>query len=100
MTWYAIYEIDSKRLESVGTVVADPLRKGLTAIELTRRPDWDSEQWDQKTLQFVPIPSLVKADRVDDLLKDSRIVLLSARTRDAVRQAAIQVWNDERYYFI
>ena len=69
MTWFAVYEIATGRLRSVGTVITDPLAPGLAKKDLGPTLPPDSEMWDEATKGFVPRPVKVLVDRFDgDLL--------------------------------
>ena len=50
MTWYAVYETATGALKSVGTVVADPLPAGLSALALSTQPA--GQVWNASTLAF------------------------------------------------
>lgn len=50
--WYAVCEDDGS-LVSIGTVVADPLPKGLVVYEIPERPFVPSI-WDKQEHKFVP----------------------------------------------
>ena len=67
MTWFAVYEIATGRLLSVGTVVSDPLRPGLAKKELADRPP-DDKEWDPVALQFVKKPVPPPDTRRKDIL--------------------------------
>lgn len=54
--WYAVHDIATGRLESVGTVVAPPAvlaAKGLEAIEVgDAPPDFTAQEWEPKGRRF------------------------------------------------
>ena len=56
-TWYAVYNNADGSLESIGTVVANPLPPGVTAVALASPPDLAQVQWDKVQLKFVAIPT-------------------------------------------
>ena len=63
--WQAIIDDTTGRLVSVGTVVVQ-LRPGLVAVPLTARPS-DDDMWDETTRAFIPRPTKIVVDRLDDL---------------------------------
>ena len=66
MPWFAIYEIATGRLESVGTVIADPLPLGRTKKNLGTNPPPDTEMWDEGTVSFISRPLKILVDRFDE----------------------------------
>ncbi len=70
MAWYAVYETDTGRLVSLGTVLAEPFPAGLSTVALSAEPDLPTAMWDAPTRAFVPRPAKVLADRMNDLLTD------------------------------
>ena len=75
MTWFAIHEIATGRLVSVGTVIADPLPPGLISKSLGPNRPSDSKMWDEATLTFVARPVKVLVDRFDnDLLTNVQFI--------------------------
>ena len=66
MSYFAIHEIATGRLKSMGSVIADPLPAGLTAVDIVN-PPLDSEMWDEATKTFIARPPKVLADRLEDL---------------------------------
>ncbi len=66
MAWFAIYEIATGRLKSLGTIKSDPLRSGLAFIEFAQKPEDDVNMWDEGTLSYIPRPPKVLIDRLDD----------------------------------
>ncbi|KKL63176.1 hypothetical protein LCGC14_2177730 [marine sediment metagenome] len=66
MAWFAIYETATGRLESVATVVANPLPPGLTKKNLGPSKPPDSEMWDEATTSFVSRPLKILVDRFDE----------------------------------
>lgn len=53
--WYAVIEKKTRKLVSVGTVLADPLPPHLMAIPLPERPT-NPVFWNSETLSFDPKP--------------------------------------------
>ena len=51
---YAVYVLATGALQSVGSVVADPLPEGLGVVELEDAPDLGAVEWDPVALAFVP----------------------------------------------
>lgn len=67
MPWYALHD-GNGRLVSVGTVLADPLPPGMTAVDLgATAPDFRASMWDETTRLFVARPAPLLVDRLDDL---------------------------------
>lgn len=76
--WWAIIDSRSGELHSVGTVVADPLPRGRSAVALAGQPDWRTDLWDAASRAIVPRPTPPPpADRVDDILNDPDILLVA-----------------------
>lgn len=65
--WYAVIETATGRLLSTGTVLADPMPKGLEAIEIGDEPP--AGEWNTKTLQFEPSTRPVEVEPIDLLRK-------------------------------
>ncbi len=65
--WFAVYrESDGKDI-SYGTVVADPLRRGLAKKRISGSPR--GEVWNPVTLELEPKPSFPpRVDRVEEVL--------------------------------
>lgn len=64
MAYYAVYETSTGILKSQGSVIANPLPAGFTAIDIVNPPA-DNTIWDTVTHTFVPKPSpriLLKVD--------------------------------------
>lgn len=55
--WYAIHDA-SGQLVSTGTVLADPLPAGLTALPIDGPPDFGRDEWDPATLAFNRRPTV------------------------------------------
>lgn len=76
MTWYAVYETDNGRLHSVGTVVATPLPRNLSAMEIPA-PLQPGDEWDPARRTITPrtpdrellIQELTRAGAVTDATK-------------------------------
>jgi hypothetical protein len=101
MPWFAICEIVGGRLESVATIVADPLPPQLESIPLSSQPDFAVDRWDTATKTMVPKPAPPPPrDRVDDIMNQSEMLLLNTLNRDRARTAIIRVLNEPelRYY--
>jgi hypothetical protein len=56
MAYYAIYETSNGRLVSQGTVIANPLPTGLTAVDIINPPA-DGYIWDAVLRTFIPPPA-------------------------------------------
>lgn len=55
MSWFAVFDAVSGRLESVGTVVADAAvlsQRGLTAVEIGFDPRAPTKQWNETARDF------------------------------------------------
>lgn len=64
MAYYAVYETSTGILKSQGSVIANPLPAGLTAVDIVNPPA-ENTVWDTATHAFVPKPSpriLLKVD--------------------------------------
>ena len=68
--WRAIYETETGRLRSIGSVWIDPLPPGLSFKEYESKPNVDGVMWDETALDWVPRPPKIFIDRWDDLLDD------------------------------
>lgn len=66
MTWFAIYEIVTGRLESVSTIVPDLLPPAFAKKNLGESRPPDSEMWDEATVSFILRPLKILKDRFDD----------------------------------
>ena len=53
MKWFAVIDASGNAV-SFGTVVADPLPDGLTAVEIEGQPDKGVRKWDAQTRTMVP----------------------------------------------
>lgn len=79
--WYAIYDVATGQLRSVGTVLTDPLPSGLAAVECgDSRPDGE---WSSVTLEFVP-----RSPLPDRWTKYEFLMRMTAAERIAIRTAA------------
>lgn len=104
MTWYAIFETASGRLESIGER-DDALRTArLESVALDAAPDLSSVMWDETTRDFVARPAKVLVDRLDDIQShpDASDFLtafnsLNAANRTRVRNFLIWLLNRYRY---
>ena len=56
MAYYAIYVTATGELKSQGSIVADPLPSGLTAVDIVNPPA-DDTMWDAASRSFVPRPA-------------------------------------------
>ena len=84
MAWFLVIEIASGRLFSEGTVLAAVLPAQFKSVDIGTRPA-DDQMWDEATETFVARPLKVVRDRVDDILEDPVIALLSQAAKDKVR---------------
>ena len=97
--YYAIYEIDSGRLRSWGSVIADDsiLSAAGLAKLLIPGPPPDDQMWDEPTRTFVPRPVKVPRDLVEELLTDAQFPNLNEAAKDKVRQVARRIFADFRF---
>lgn len=67
--WHAVHDA-SGALVSLGTVLADPLPAGLTAVALAGEPDPLTHEWSAQELAFVPRAAEAKwCDPYDFMLR-------------------------------
>lgn len=68
MKWFAVYREFDGELLSLGTVIADPLGRGL-AKKLLSEPPARGLLWNPRTLEFDPVPPRPpEVDRVEEFL--------------------------------
>lgn len=67
--WYAVHDVTTGRLRSLGTVLPPQLPDGLAALPLgATAPDLATTMWDDATRGFLPRPpKLPPVDRLDDV---------------------------------
>ena len=97
--WYAIYEIDSGRLRSWGSVIADDstlAAAGLAKFPIPGPPP-DDQMWDEATRAFVPRPVRVPRDLVEELLGDPEFPSVNAAVKDKIRTVARRMFADFRF---
>lgn len=98
--FYAVIDSGGNAV-SFGTVLAEPLPAGLTAVDLGREPNFGVERWDAATRTLVPLPAVVVKDLLDDIMAFPEVLTLTAarqaalRTKLANRLATVE----GRYYF-
>ena len=97
--WYAIYEIDSGRLRSWGSVIADDsvLSSAGLAKLLIPGPPPDDQMWDAASRTFVPRPVRIPRDLVEELLADPDFPSVNATAKDKVRTVARKIFADFRF---
>lgn len=67
--WFAVYQETDGELVSVGTVIADPLRRGLATTPLAGPIESPRTVWNTATLEFDPAPPPPpRIDRVEEYL--------------------------------
>jgi hypothetical protein len=73
MTWFALHETATGRLESIGEIVDDDAvaARGLTKVALAGKPLLKGVMWDPVTRTFVPRPAKVLIDRLEDIKTDA-----------------------------
>ena len=86
--WYAVYETETGRLRSSGSVVADPMPKGLSAKEFKARPT--TKQWNSETLDF-DVERVVPPKPISPL---EFMRLFTVQERIAIRTAGDPVLDD------
>lgn len=104
MTWYAIYETATGRLESIGER-DEPLRTArLDSLALEQQPNLSQIMWDETTRGFVPRPAKVLVDRLDDFLTHPNYAdfqtlwnALNATNKTRLRNIAIRLLGRNRY---
>lgn len=87
MAWYAVVDDGSGRLVSVGTVLADPMPKGLAVLDCgEKRPDGRGIGWDEESRRFVPLPPPETDDLLDDALADADLAPVLTRVSIAEQE--------------
>ena len=85
--FYAVYETDTGRLRSTGTVVADPLPEGLGVRQYAARPegfDWNTETLEFDIPRTVPPPILTPAEFMNLFTLEEDVALEAAAQNDAM----------------
>jgi hypothetical protein len=107
--WHLLYNTESGQSVSIGTVIADPLPAGITALPLT---DAEGEgmqngslKWDEAMRSLVPTPppSMSAAEWVDaQQFSGNRTTTmlylklkLDAANKTSPKLAAVQAWLDQ-----
>jgi hypothetical protein len=73
MVWYAVYDSALGTLLSEGTVLANPLPPGHTAVDVGSEPNRRTHIWDEASHAFVPRPARkldVERARLEPLYRD------------------------------
>jgi len=86
--WYAVYETETGRLRSSGSVIADPMPKGLSVKEFKVRPT--DLQWNPETLDF-DVERVVPRKPISPL---EFMRLFTVQERVAIRTAGDPVLDD------
>ena len=106
MTWFAVYETETGKLRSLGTVVADPLPEGLSSVSIgAARPT--TMLWNESTLAFdipapVPPTEWTRTEFMRRFTAPERIACRNAEKTDPIvedffdllRNATVLVSND------
>jgi hypothetical protein len=109
MNWHLLYNTTTGQSVSIGTVIADPLPEGITALPLT---DAEGEglqigslKWDEETRSLVPTPppSMSASDWVDAQgFSGNRTTTmlylklkLDAASKTSPKLTAVQAWLDQ-----
>ena len=95
--WYAVYETATGRLASIGSVLANPLPTGMTALPLAAEPT-SADMWDEATRTFIPRPPKVMRDLVDTILADPDLPALNPVNRDRLRNVLVKHVVEGRFY--
>lgn len=69
--WYAGYDKNTKRLYSIGTVIAKVIPDNFVVIELGEDFDPDTKAWDETLLNFINyVPPVIKTklERINEIL--------------------------------
>ena len=107
--WHLLYNTTTGESVSIGTVIADPLPEGITALPLS---DAEGEglqngslKWDEQTRSLIPTPppSMSAADWVDEQgfsgnRSTTMLYLklkLDAASKTSPKLAAVQAWLDD-----
>jgi hypothetical protein len=107
--WHLLYSTTTGASVSIGTVIADPLPAGITALPLTDEQGEGlqngSLKWDEETRTLVPTPppSMSAADWVDaQQFSGNRTTTmlylklqLDAAGKTSPKLAAVQAWLDQ-----
>lgn len=83
--WYAVYETDTGRLRSSGSVVADPLPEGLSAKVIPARTsgmDWNPETLDFDVPREIPGDALSPGEFMDRFTLDEDVAIETAAQSD------------------
>jgi hypothetical protein len=108
MNWHLLYNTTTGQSVSIGTVIADPLPEGITALPLTDAEGEGLQNgsliWDaaSRTLIATPPPSMSAADWVDEQgFSGNRTTTmlylklqLDAAGQSSPKLAAVQAWLD------
>jgi hypothetical protein len=108
MNWHLLYNTATGQSVSIGTVIADPLPEGITALPLTDEQgeglQSGSLKWDEETRSLVPTPppAMSAAEWVDaQQFSGNRTTTmlylklqLDAAGKTSSKLAAVQAWLD------
>ena len=108
MNWHLLYNTTTGQSVSIGTVIADPLPEGITALPLTDEQGEGLQNgsliWDAATRTLIPTPppSMSAADWVDaQQFSGNRTTTmlylklqLDAAGKTSAKLAAVQAWLD------
>lgn len=99
MAWFTIFDKRSGRAVSITSVLPETLDADLQVLDHgTLRPNLSVEMWDAAAQAYVPRPSKVFVDRVDDVLNDSRLALSkSLLEATALREVLAEILGRERF---
>ena len=67
--WQAVYRLSTGELISLGTVIADPLPRGMATVDLGATRPEGRITWNPRSLRFDPSPPIpADVDRVEEYL--------------------------------
>ncbi len=100
MTYFAVYETSTGILRSLGTVLADPMPRQFTVVDIGTSPA-DDTMWDEATRTFIPRPPKVLVDRILDLRTRPKFLAiwnsLTARQQNDLRDDLIWLLGNARF---
>lgn len=104
MPWFAIYQSNNGRLESIGELEAMPVLAGMVALQLASKPDLQRQMWDETARTFVARPDKVLIDRLVDIQSNPNFQdfmdaynTLSAANKTKLRTALVRLLGRHRY---
>lgn len=94
MKYFSVYDKETGKLISTGTVIADPLPENYVAVEVGDYEDsnWEGDyDWDEKLLTFVPKPpeNIAVFDKdafIQEIINDPLLDILTPEEKDKLSQ--------------